>query len=57
MSEEKGTYQIHVVCSNCGYHQKTPIAIPKGIYCEEYLVEKDFECNHCGCKKCLDRSC
>ena len=55
MSEEK-TYQINVVCSNCGRHQEKPIEVPKGMYWDEYFDEKDFECEYCGCKKCLDRS-
>lgn len=50
-------YQINVVCSNCGYHRGTPIIIPKGIYWEEYFDGENFECEYCGCKKCLNRSC
>lgn len=57
MNEENKTYHINVICSNCGWYQKTPIIIPKGIYWEKFLDEKNFECEYCRCKDCLNRSC
>ena len=48
--DEEETYEIGVICDNCGnYHC---FNIPKGVLIEEYTKTKNIEetkCEECGC--------
>ena len=54
---EKETYQIRVSCSNCGYVQKNPVEIPKGVKWHDHTDELGLACEHCGCKVQMNISC
>jgi hypothetical protein len=51
---EKETYQVVLVCNNCGYRQSNLADIPKGMKIWPAVNEKS--CEFCGCTGTLTRS-